>query len=522
MSMKKRIIIYLASAMICFFSFSGCTKFDDLFNFENISGLEGNSSWGVPIINAKYTIGDVIQRFDSSGYFHVAQDGSLSFVYTMEKEKIIKAIDFLTVKNKIFNSDYIINSNVISNSTSIEHHTAPISFENEFLKIHSASIKSGTIQIIVSNNMTQDYYCTLSTPNIKTATGSNFSITFTPSQLNHTIDLTNYTLFPNSDNTGIFEVEVGVHNNGSPPTNPTNDLSISIVLTNVVIKSVYAQISPYSMPFNETIDFDLSSSNYGGNLTIYNPKLSISTLNSFMIRGNIKIDTAAFSGVGLYSSIISQSPVNINIPVSPNNYQTENVDAFSSITLNTSYNNITLKGVAVLNPDGFDAGVIRIDENSEISLKLKAEIPIQTKITNLFYQDTLDFKLADILQDIPMTDFQFIDTLALRAYFESTLPLNAYAQVYFIDSVSQTAIDSLFSNSKLLYGSFSGTSTPTPAQMFQITGDRIDQLNKCNKLVFRFKMDTENREVIFKVNQYLKASLGLKAVFNYNNITLNP
>lgn len=520
--MKKQILIYLASAMICFFCFTSCTKFDDLFNFENIDGIEGTSSWGAPIINAQYSIGDIIQRFDSTGFIHVANDGSLSFVYTLEKEKIIKAIDFLTVDDKVFNNSFIVNANAISNSVSIEHHTAPISFENELLRIHSATVKTGTIQISVTNDISQDYYCILSTPNIRTASGTNFSITFSPSQLNHTITLDNYTLFPGEDNTGIFDVEVGVHNDGTPPTNPQNNLTVNITISNVVIQSVYAQIAPYSISFNETIDFDLSSTNYGGDVTIYNPKLSISTRNSFMVNGEIDIDTAAFVGDGIYSSIITNAPVNISIPVSPITYQTEQINAFTNINLNTNYNKITLSGDAVLNPEGFDAGVIRVDENSEISLKLKAEIPLHLKISNLFYQDTLDFSLNDILEDIPMSDFQFIDTLALRAYFESTLPVNAFAQVYFMDSTTQTVVDSLFHNTRLIYGSFSGSPTPTPAQMFHITGDRIDLIKNCNKIIFRFKMDTENREVILRSNQFLKVALGLKAVLNYNNITLNP
>lgn len=520
--MKKQITIYLIGAVLCFFSFTGCTKFDDLFNFENISGVEGTSSWGAPIINATYSIDDIIQRFDSSGYIQVAQDGSLSFIYTVEKDKIIKSVDFLSVDDKTFNNDFIINANTMSNSVSIEHHTAPIGFENEFLKILSANIKSGILQITISNNMEQSYYCKLTTSSIKTASGQDFTITFSPSQLSHTIDLSNYSIMPGDNNSGIFDVEVGVNNNGTPPQHPNYNLNVNISLSNVAIRSVYAQITSYPIPFSEVIDFDLSSTNYGGDVTIYNPKLSISTKNSFMIKGTIDIDTAAFSGDGVYSSIITNPPVNINIPISPNAYITEQVDAFSSINLNSEYNKISISGVAILNPDGFDAGVIRIDENSEISLKLKAEIPIDLKITNLYFKDTLDFDLNEILKDIPMSDFQFIDTLALRAYFESTLPVNAYAQVYFVDTTSQEIVDSLFSNSKIIYGSFSGFPAPSPAQMFYLTGERIEQIKSCNKIIFRFKMDTENNEVVLNKSQYLKAAIGLKAVINYNHLTINP
>lgn len=519
--MKKQFTIYLFGAVLCFFSFTGCTKFDDLFNFENVSGVEGTSSWGAPIINATYSIDDIIQRFDSSGYIQVAQNGSLSFIYTVEKDKIIKSVDFLSVDDKTFNSDFIINANTISNSVSIEHHTAPFGFENEFLKILSANIKSGILQITIANNMEQSYYCKLSTSNIKTAAGENFTLTFSPSQLSHTIDLSNYNIMPGDNNSGIFDIEVGVNNNGTPPAQLHYNLNVNISLTNIAIRSVYAQISSYPIPFNEVIDFDLSSTNYGGDITIYNPKISVSTKNSFMIKGAIDIDTAAFSGDGVYSSIITNPPVNINIPVSPNSYTTEQVDAFSSINLNTEYNKINISGVAILNPDGFDAGVIRIDENSEISLKLKAEIPLDLKITNLYYKDTIDFNLNEILKDLPMSDLQFIDTLALRAYFESTLPVNAFAQVYFVDSTNFEITDSLFSNNKIIYGSFSGFPTPSPAQMFYLTGDRIDQIKGCNKIIFRFKMDTENKEVIFNKNHYLKAAIGLKAVLNYNNLTIN-
>lgn len=520
--MKKQFTIYLIGAVLCFFSFTGCTKFDDLFNFENISGVEGTSSWGAPIINATYSIDDIIQRFDSSGYIQVAQDGSLSFIYTVEKDKIIKSSDFLSLDNKSFISDFIINSNTISNSVSIEHHTFPINFENDFLRILSANIKTGLLEIHISNNMEQNYYCKLTTSNIKTAGGQDFTITFSPSQTSHTIDLSNYSIIPGEDNAGIFDVEVGVNNNGIPPAQAHYNLNVNISLTDISIRSVYAQISSYPIPFNEVIDFDLSSTNYGGDVTIYNPKIFISTKNSFMMKGAVNIDTAAFSGDGLYSSIITNPPVAINIPISPNAFITEQVEAFSSINLNTEYNKISISGVAILNPDGFDAGVIRIDENSEISLKLKAEIPLDLKITNLYLKDTIDFDLNEIVKDIPMSDFQFIDTLALRAYFESTLPVNAYAQVYFVDTTSQEIVDSLFSNNKIIYGSFSGFPAPSPVQMFYLTGDRMEQIKGCHQIIFRFKMDTENNEVILNKRQYLKAAIGLKAVLNYNHLTINP
>lgn len=519
--MKRKLQLYLLGTGLFLLTLGGCTKFDELFNFSNLDGLEGTSSWGIPVVNAKYSIGELIQQFDSSGYMQVASDGSISLTYTFEKEQIIKASDFLTVDDQVFSTPYVINPNRISNSTSIEQHVFPLSFDNEFMKILSANIKSGTIVINVTNNMEQQYYCKLTTPNIKTASGTNLSITFSPSQLNHTIDLSNYTILPGENNTGEFNVEVGVINNGITPTLDHYDLNVSMTLTNFTIRSVYAKIAPYEIPFNESFDFDISSDAYGADVTVYKPKLFISTKNSFLINGNIQIDTAAFSGDNLYSSIITNAPANINIPISPITFQTDQVNAFGSINVNTNYNKVHLSGVAILNPNGFDAGVIRIDENSEISLKIKAEIPLDMKITNTFYADTIPFDLNDLLKDIPMAHLRFIDTLAFRATFESSLPINVHAQLYFLDTNTNTIVDSLFTNSKLLYGSFTNYPVPSPPQMIQISGDRIENLKNCEKLLLRFAIDTENREVIFNAQQYLKAALGLKAVFNYNQITIN-
>lgn len=519
--MKRKLQHYLLGSGLFLLILSGCTKFDELFNFNNLDGLEGTSSWGIPIINAKYSIGDLIQQSDSSSYLQVASDGSISLTYTFEKEQIIKASDFLTVDDQIFSTPYTINPNQISNSTSIEQLVFPLSFDNEFMKILSASIKTGTIVINVTNNMEQQYYCKLTTPNIKTGAGTNFSITFSPSQLNHTLDLSNYTILPGENNTAEFNVEVGVINNGITPTADHYDLNVTMTLNNMTIRSVYAKIAPFEIPFNESFDFDISSDEYGADITIYKPKLFISTKNSFLINGKIQIDTAAFSGNDLYSSIIINAPANINIPISPQAYQTDQVNAFGSINVNTNYNKVHVSGVAILNPNGFDAGVVRIDENSDISLKIKAEIPLDMKISNTFYVDTIPFDLNDLLKDIPMADLRFIDTLAFRATFESTLPINVHAQVFFIDTNTNTIIDSLFTNSRLIYGSYTNYPVPSPAQMIQISGDRIENIKNCEKILLRFALDTDNREVIFNTKQYLKAALGLKAVFNYNHITIN-
>jgi hypothetical protein len=135
--------------------------------------------------------------------------------------------------------------------------------------------------------------------------------------------------------------------------------------------------------------------------------------------------------------------------------------------------------------------------------------------------DTIPFNLSEIIEQIPSGDFHFIDTLALRTYFESTLPLNAGAQIYFMDTTTNTITDSLFKSTNILFGSFSGTPVPSPTQMYYITDERLERIKNCGKLIFKVNLNTDNREVVFNIRQYLKASLGLKAVFNYQDITIN-
>jgi len=519
--MKKSKIILVIGLLVTWFSFWGCTKFDEVLNFDHLNGIEGTSSWGVPVINAKYSIGDLLLKMDSSEFVRVETDGSLTLFYTFDKEKIIQASDFLTIGGQNFSGSYNLNPNHIPNSISVEQNSAPISFENDMLEIYSASLKSGSLQITVSHTITQDFLCTISTPNIKTSTGSNFTLTFTPGELSRTIDLANYTFIPDANNSATFNIESRIINNGTPPTASQYLLNVAIQISEITFKSLYAKLNSYQIPFDESFDFDISSEQYGGDITVYHPKLTISALNSFMVKGRVDLDTAAFTGENMYASIISTSPVNINLPVSPTYYSDQIVNGFSNITLNTDYKKLKIKGNAVLNPDGFDAGVIRIDENSEISVKLRAEVPVDIKISNLYYRDTIPFNLTEIIEKIPTGDFQFIDTLALRTYFESTLPLNAGAQIYFVDTTNNTITDSLFTRTNILFGSFSGTPVPSPTQMYFITDDRLERIKKCGKLIFKVNLNTDNREVVFNVHQYLKASLGLKAVFNYQDITIN-
>jgi hypothetical protein len=519
--MRKSKIIIIAGLLVTLFSFIGCTKFDEVFNFNNLNGIEGTSSWGVPIINAKYSIGDILQKMDSSQVIRVESDGSLTLFYTFDKEKIIKASDFLTIGGQNYSGSFNLNPNHIPNSISVEQNSAPINFENDMLEIYSATLKSGSLQITVSHDITQDFFCTISTPNIKTSSGANFTLTFSPGELSRTIDLTNYTFIPDANNSATFGIESRITNNGTPPSASHYMLNVSIQISEITFKSLYAKLNSYEIPFDESFDFDISSDQYGGDITVYRPKLTISALNSFLVKGRVDLDTAAFTGENMYASIISSSPVQINLPISPSYYSDQNVNGFASITLNTEYNKLKISGNAVLNPDGFDAGVIRIDENSEISVKLKAEIPVDIKISNIFYMDTIPFNLSEIIEQIPSGDFHFIDTLALRTYFESTLPLNAGAQIYFMDTTTNTITDSLFKSTNILFGSFSGTPVPSPTQMYYITDERLERIKNCGKLIFKVNLNTDNREVVFNIRQYLKASLGLKAVFNYQDITIN-
>ena len=513
--MKKKHLISLF--LICFiaYSFVSCDK--DNFNFENLNSVDVTGEWGIPLVKAQYSVEEILNQMNNEEYISQAADGSLLFTYKIEKNEIIKASDFLSFDDIAINETFHFNNPSVPGLTVSLPFSQELKFSNEQVTVQNAEIKSGLMTIDIENNIDQEYSIEITCSNIHNSLGQDFHILVTSLNTNsyhQTFDISDYSVAPEDSNGLILSGEIYFVTSSVSPVE-TYSVNSGVSISDFSVKSVYGKLAEYSININESVDFNLFSENYGGDLTIYNPTLKLYTKNSFIVNGSCQVDTAEFSGSGETSSLLATTPVIINIPISPLSYHEDEIEGISDIHINSTYDKFKFKGKATINPRGFDAGTIYIDENSTISLKLVVEIPFEFKVSEAFFRDTVDFAM-DSIQNI-----DFIENATIRLAFTNTLPINLFAQVYFYDSVNNHIADSLLAREQLLYGSFTGNPVTSNPIYVDISKEKFEKILTTDKIILRFKVNTGNNQVVFNASQYVKAIIGLKIKYNTSGINLS-
>ena len=266
----------------------------------------------------------------------------------------------------------------------------------------------------------------------------------------------------------------------------------------------------------EELDFDIFSSNYGGNITIYNPSVYAQVLNSFeYLPVEFVLDTVQFHGPEGVAPILSHYPTIIPIPVSPAQYHLVTTDALPSVSISTNYNKISLVGKAVVNPRGFDAGYLYIHEKSLISVKVGVKIPFSMKIENAFYRDTIDLKVDTIPSYLDV-----IKQAEMRFAFLNKLPIALKTQMYYYHEKNPARIDSIFKTPLSLYVIPENGNSSEIVQFEKLEGDQLRKFLNSNKLVLSFSFNTNNQKVDFNTNQFLGAKLGMKLRYNTSEIDI--
>ncbi len=514
-AMKKTALLFIGLLSFIALSLVSCDK--DNFNFDKLNSVEATGEWGIPLVNAQYSVEEILNQLNNEQYISTAEDGSILFSYKVEKNQIIKAADFLSFDDISLQRDFHFPNTSLPGTTVRLPFSQELQFESEQVLIQNAQIKSGILTIDVTNNIDQEYSLEITCPNIHNSLGQDFHIVVTSLNVNtyhQVFDISDYSVTPEDSNGLAIDGEI-YFVTGSVSPIETYTVHSEISISDFSIKSLYGKLAEYSIDFSESVDFNLFSDNYGGDITIYNPKLKLYTLNSFLVTGRCQLDTAEFSGGGESSSLLATSPVMINIPISPLSFQEDEIEGISDIHIKTTYDKFKFSGKATINPTGFDAGTIYIDENSTISLKLLVEIPLEINIHDAFFRDTIDFKLDSI------ENIDIVESATIRLAFTNTLPINVNAQVLFYDSASNRVADSLLADEHLLYGSFNGYPATANPIYIEITKEKFEKILTTDKIILRLRINTGNNQVHLNASQYVKAAVGIKVKYNSSGINLS-
>lgn len=515
--MKKK-LLFLALIPL-FFAMLNCkNKFD----FDRLYGVDVSGEWGIPLVNAEYSVNDLVKQLNDEGYISQTGDGNLLFSYESSETLIAKAADFMTFSGFDENMSYTIPNIFILEEPVHFDISETVSLENEYAMLKRGEIESGSLKLNVSHDLkTSDVALTVTIPEFRTSTNEIFQFTVSINALyqNFTeiINLNELTFMPLENNSMNLTLRFQFIQTSQSPQENFN-LDINYELEEITLKSFYGQVANYSVPFSTSFDFDLFSDNYGGDITIYEPNLYIAAKNSFYVNGELQIDTASFYGPAGESSLLATTPEIITIPVSPLNFQKENIESVEAIRISTDYKSVKVAGSAVFNPNGFTGGDVYVGKNSQIVGKFGLSVPFSFSMDHVYYSDTIKFSLDSLIA--PELVEEIVEEAVFRFAVTNGLPLNMNMQAYFYDSRSQQLVDSMFQNSFYLPGTVNGATPVEKIAMPVITFERIHNLTKSDYIILRFKVNTDGYRVDMNVKDHLKVKLGAKLKYNTSGVDL--
>jgi hypothetical protein len=281
----------------------------------------------------------------------------------------------------------------------------------------------------------------------------------------------------------------------------------------------------------ETTDFDLNIhdvlSHISGDFLVSNPTMNFSYTNSFT--DSVKVNLIASATRGSNSVNLDLVPFFLALPdinaeqqitssylVDKTNSNLQNlislppevIDFSGTVTLRTS-----AKGLQVEN---YNLGSERLLGSLEL------DIPLELKINNLQFNDTIDNFLEDKGNDNPAdpADFQ---TLRVIVNAKNGFPLGASLKMSLFDSVSNKVISTINADAIIAPAAVDSNGKATVATesstVIDFTKEFLNSINKADKIIFWFTLNStggssQDVKIYSDYRISFTASLVVKPVIN--------
>jgi len=468
-------------------------------NLENM-GVDGDMNWGIPLINAGYSVEKILNQFGDMGFVNYRDNGDYYFEYTVPKREYLNVADFSKLPNaeQTFLLDFPIS---LKSSITLEHtfEGNNIDISTEEMKVRKATLESGQIkfdfsQISIPSEIDYDAHITSNT--LFNADGSKFVKELSK---NNPIVFANCVgLKVETENSQLdFDITITLRTSEIPsikilPFNP------KISLINVTLKEAEIELlKEYSHPVTVATAFSVFPQNLSLDVTLHNPMLTFDFTNTFGFDISMIISKAYLKGSTHIESILLKDNTPIIIP----GYHTGPVNISQYIKdelrLISTYDSLVFEFVPFITE-----GVVTIRDNSTLAAGVNFSIPFDIQIDQAVFNDTLAFNLPGL------SGLSILDVVTIRTAFESSIPSDFSVQIWLYNSTTQTMIDSLLSKPAKIRGSYTGTLVPTDAQYISITNDRITKLQEADKMILQLSLNTNGQHKPFNQRNSLRARVG--------------
>jgi|GEM_PF-2182611 len=496
--MKKtlRILSFFVGSV---FLLTSCAKYDKLLDIDlkNME-IDGNMHWGIPLIDAGYSIDEVLNQFGDMGFIQYDDNGDYRFEYIIPKEDYIDISQFSGIddNSEIFTLECLNSKN---NEYQYPFPGRKINLSAENMKVNTALLQSGLIkfEIKASSNVPSDiYYEAYITSH--SILDENFAINLSKDKPTEFTEC-NGLRVKTDDSKLVFDILITLY----PPTGttPPDGLVFYIEISIIDVKLEEAEIElldEYTQPFVSATVFSLFSDNTSLIATLHNPELWLDITNTFGSDLQLMLSKIYLKGKTGTTSLLIEENVQILIPVNTGLIDlTPHIK--SDIPLYSSYDSLIFDCVAIA-----PAGPFIIFENSVIVAGAILTVPFNITVAEAIFNDTLAFNLPGL------SNLSIIDTVEVRAVFNSSIPANFGVQVLLYNSEKQEILGALMEEPLRIKGSFDGNFVPTVPQFITVTNSSLKSLQDADKLILQLSLDTEGTSKNFNKSNSLQARVGAR------------
>lgn len=498
----------------------GCDR--NAFDFSHLDQIDANGDWGFPLLDAEYSIGDILEMSDNVGFFQQGSDGTLEIRYEYTFDSLISASEYL---DSYFNKDIAVEGTRTFNSVQLPpvqgnvqvlfKDTLTAQLPDDQILLESATFKSGQIEINVNYNLNQTTHLVVTSPQLKNASGQPFRLEAqsTGGHYSTTFNLNNYSILTPSGNNIDFFIEVSCDANvGSLPN--TLSFDYRAAFKNIIFSEIRGKFVAVNIALNKEWDFDSQflRDHISGNMTLLNPQVTCEIMNSFPVNGSITLDQAQLSGGGISSSLLAYSPATVNIPGSTQQFVPINLPIANSLVLSPDFDHFKIVGNATINPDGFNTPTLVFREDQYISLRIGVVLPLEMNMEDITFRDTISFSGLSLPNETGFSN------MLLRLGITNGLPLNLQMQAYFYDTQTNTVKDSLFTETQTVLSALNGA--PRLSELFATKESyaEVQRMLSCDKIILQARLFADGAPISINVAQSVRIQLAARTNVDLNSL----
>ncbi len=529
---------------------TACKKVD----LNKLSDTPWNPQLGAPLLNAEFTVGDIISKMDSNGNVgFLNKVVTLSYTTTLDTLSIADMLKIQPIEldNKIeFPVDAQFINQTIPAGFSLPPYTSNHTFKFDFgleNQLSKIEFKSGELVLNLKTNFRHGFKFNIEIPTLVKG-GKQFTtqvaMPYNNSAENNIqvkVPLAGYTaeLGGTINPTGEFKINITSTLIGSgEKVTSENFIDLNLSIKEFGISYAEGKFGAFSENLQDSVEINLIKNATTSEFGLTNPRVKFSIENSFGFPIEIALNN--IKSRDHLTNIIS--PITINNTIKSKGISKRD-DAASIDKILISNSNITEEGYTTLQANGINQLISSrektlyysvtpsanqsnssafITDKSYLIIRATAELPLEGYATNLEINDTLDFKLDN--GDLKL------DYLEIKLLATNKFPLNVKGSLILLDENKSIIRNELnqpldLLNLKnqnvgltnvLIAGITDGNGTviegKNTALTFLITKENINNMKRAKYIKITGKLDAGSSTKPIKLTESnsLKLMLGIK------------